>query len=121
MRKFDIYLKELDGYEGKELFVEYTVTSWGAPESGPSYFSGGEPAEPPEIEIDKIYVDDREVPYLHPNTWFKFKAWLYRQMGKKYYRPVNPEWEILAAAADEQIFENFPYDDDSDWDYDYRD
>lgn len=74
MRKLDIYLKKLDGYEGKELLVEYTVTSWGAPESGPSYSSGGEPAEPPEIEIDKIYVDDREVPYLHPHPWFKLKA-----------------------------------------------
>lgn len=42
-------------------------------------------------------------------------------MGKKYNWPVNPEWQVLAAAADEQIFENFPYDDDSDWDYDYRD
>lgn len=114
MRKFDIYLKELDGYEGKEIFVEYTVTSWGAPESGPSYASGGEPAEPPEIEIDKIWVDDREVPYLHPHPWFKFKAWVYRQMGKWHNWPVNPEWEALASVADTEIFEDFPYPDDFD-------
>jgi hypothetical protein len=41
--------------------VDYDVTFWGAPESGPTYSSGGEPAEPPEWEINSIVLRwDRE-------------------------------------------------------------
>lgn len=121
MRQHEIYLKELPEYPVEEIFVEYTVTSWGAPATGPSYSCGGEPAEPPEIEIDRIWVGDREIPYLDPNPWFKAKAWLMRKLGKHYRHPINPEWLLISGEAEEQIFDNFPYDDGSDWDYDYRD
>jgi hypothetical protein len=45
-------------FMGEDFIAEvyYTVTFWGAPETGPTYASGGEPAEPPEWEIDSIYL-----------------------------------------------------------------
>ena len=36
--------------------IEYTVTP-GSPARGPSYASGGEPAEGPEIEISEIEIE----------------------------------------------------------------
>lgn len=51
-------------WEG-EATVIYTV-SWGAPEQGPSYASGGQPADPDEIaditvtHIDGVAVANRE-------------------------------------------------------------
>lgn len=41
---------------GEELIVEYVfkITSPGCPETGPSYASGGEPAEPAEFEIEVL-------------------------------------------------------------------
>lgn len=43
---------------GQELIVEYVakITSHGAPATGPSYSSGGEPAEPMEFEIEILGV-----------------------------------------------------------------
>lgn len=43
---------------GHELTVEYDfkITAHGCPESGPSYYSGGEPAEPAEFEIEVIDI-----------------------------------------------------------------
>jgi hypothetical protein len=41
--------------------VSYVITSWGAPESGPSFSGPGEPAEPPEFEIEKITINGKEV------------------------------------------------------------
>lgn len=96
MSSYEHYLKLPEAYEGKveEILVEFTVTSWGAPESGPTYSSGGEPAEPPEIEIDKIYVDGNLVPY------------------------PGEEWDKLAALANDQIFEDFDFEAASEPDYD---
>lgn len=85
MSSYEHYLKSPDGYEDNEILVEFTVTFWGAPATGPSYYSGGEPAEPPEIEIDRIYVDGNEVPC------------------------PSEEWDKLAAEADRQIFEDFDF------------
>jgi len=41
---------------GHDLIVEYEfkITAHGSPESGPSYASGGEPAEPAEFEIEVL-------------------------------------------------------------------
>lgn len=41
---------------GQELIVEYVfkITSHGCPATGPSYASGGEPAEPAEFEIEVL-------------------------------------------------------------------
>lgn len=47
-----------------ELEVEWSYTvRWGAPARGPSYASGGEPADPDEIEDIRILtVDDKPWP-----------------------------------------------------------
>ena len=39
-----------------ELEFEVKMTHAGAPATGPSYSSGGEPAEPPEFEIENICI-----------------------------------------------------------------
>jgi hypothetical protein len=44
-----------------EIAFEVKMTSKGSPARGPSYSSGGEPAEPPEFEIEHIYVDGNAV------------------------------------------------------------
>lgn len=54
-REIEVYITVNDVEVAAE--IDYRVTSWGAPASGPSYSSGGEPAEPPEFEIDKITVN----------------------------------------------------------------
>ena len=43
--------------------VDFRVTFWGSPESGPTYSSGGEPAEGPEWEIDSIVLSRDELGY----------------------------------------------------------
>ena len=52
--------------EGVEvtLLASYSYTP-GCPEQGPSYDSGGQPAEGPEIEITSMKVKGEEVP-----QWF---------------------------------------------------
>ena len=47
--------------------VDYDATFWGAPETGPTYASGGEPAEPPEWVINSIHLRwDRAAGVLGP-------------------------------------------------------
>lgn len=57
---------DIDGIE-VEIDCTYTFTS-GVPEQGPSYASGGQPAEGPEIEILDMFVKGDRVP-----DWF-YKA-----------------------------------------------
>lgn len=38
-----------------EVLVEYTYIP-GTPERGPSYSSGGEPADPPEVELQGVWL-----------------------------------------------------------------
>ena len=55
--------------------VYYRVTSRGCPEQGPTYDSGGQPAEAPEWEIDRILVGpDDGVQDKEP---FSIPAWLH--------------------------------------------
>lgn len=39
------------------LEFEVKATSYGLPATGPSYHSGGEPAEPPELEIEMCSIE----------------------------------------------------------------
>lgn len=41
--------------------VEYTCISKGRPESGPTYSCGGEPAEPPEFQIDRVMCNGVDI------------------------------------------------------------
>jgi hypothetical protein len=52
--------------DGTEVLVDvrYFYTP-GSPEQGPSYASGGQPAEPPDIEIENVTVNSLPVP-----DWF---------------------------------------------------
>lgn len=44
-----------------DVEVEFTCVSRGRPESGPTYSCGGEPAEPPEFQIDRVMHDGKDI------------------------------------------------------------
>lgn len=44
------------GGNEREVRITYTVTP-GEPETGPSYACAGTPAEPPEVEIERVEVE----------------------------------------------------------------
>ena len=62
---------------GQEMIVEYEfkITCHGSTESGPSYDSGGEPAEAAEFEITVYGIDfpkrDADVPEPELPDWLK--------------------------------------------------
>jgi hypothetical protein len=39
-----------------DVEVEYTLLSRGYPAQGPTYSCGGQPAEPPEFQIDRVML-----------------------------------------------------------------
>ena len=44
-----------------DVEIEYTCISKGRPASGPSYSSGGEPAESPEFQIDRVMCNGVDI------------------------------------------------------------
>ena len=44
-----------------DVEVEYTCVYKGRPESGPTYSCGGEPAEPPEFEINRVMYNGTDI------------------------------------------------------------
>lgn len=60
---------------GTDLVADifYRITSRGCPEQGPTYASGGQPAEPPEWEIERINIcidePNCEPPHLDVPAW----------------------------------------------------
>ena len=84
---------------GAEYIVgyDYTITSPGAPEQGPSYASGGQPAEPFEFEVR--FVDLRkdegggkETPVDCP-AWLKdaLESWLYEDSDGRVYAAIEKD------------------------------
>lgn len=49
----------------------YRITSWGRPEQGPTYASGGEPAEGPEIEVVQVFMLHPYGGYNKPFQWLE--------------------------------------------------
>lgn len=45
---------QLPDEEDVDVLVEFTVTSWGSPGTGPSLSHSGDPPEPPEFDITKV-------------------------------------------------------------------
>src|SRR5208282_3268347 len=76
--------------------VEYRVTSKGCPEQGPSYSSGGEPAEPPEWEIEEIGLYRLAADDKGP-LWLEVPKWLFNIVAGSY--EVNQA--IIEEIADE--------------------
>jgi hypothetical protein len=58
-----------------EFDVEYEIkiTAHGSPETGPSYSSGGEPAEPAEFDVEIIEL---RTPGQHADVHFDLPQWL---------------------------------------------
>jgi hypothetical protein len=44
-----------------DVEVEYTLISKGRPEQGPTYSCGGQPAEPPEFQIDRVMCNGVDI------------------------------------------------------------
>ena len=44
-----------------DVEVEYTCVSKGRPEQGPTYSCGGQPAEPPEFQIDRVMCNGVDI------------------------------------------------------------
>lgn len=44
-----------------DVEVEYTCVSKGRPASGPTYSCGGEPAEDPEFQIDRVMCNGEDI------------------------------------------------------------
>jgi len=44
-----------------DVEIEYTCISKGRPESGPTYSCGGEPAEAPEFQIDRVMYNGSDI------------------------------------------------------------
>ena len=44
-----------------DVEIEYTCVSKGRPETGPTYSCGGEPAEPPEFQIDRVMCNGVDI------------------------------------------------------------
>lgn len=73
--------REIEGVEEPQELLLCIDYSWipGVPEQGPSYASGGQPAEGPEIEIREVWLEkgvsieltpeehDRAIEYIYTN------------------------------------------------------
>jgi hypothetical protein len=44
-----------------DVEIEYTCISKGRPESGPTYSCGGEPAEAPEFQINRVMYNGSDI------------------------------------------------------------
>lgn len=44
-----------------DVEIEYTLISKGRPEQGPTYSCGGQPAEPPEFQIDRVMCNGVDI------------------------------------------------------------
>ena len=60
--------KDADEVE-REYVVTYTISK-GYPATGPSYASGGEPAEPPEVELIDVTCDGLPFASAEHDDWF---------------------------------------------------
>lgn len=71
--------------------------SKGYPEQGPSYSSGGEPAQPAEIEIDTVSVKDPCA--ADKNLWVDTGTWL-ANLVQEAVNSGAMEWEQFADAVE---------------------
>ena len=88
--------KDAGSCGGIDFRLVYRVTRWGRPEQGPSYASGGEPAEGPEIEVESVLMlgpplgDDKPI---YTPTW----AWLYNEIDEWAHEHID---ELMTEAGE---------------------
>ncbi len=97
-------------FMGEEFIadVDYRVTYYGAPAQGPSYCSGGEPAEGPEWEIEYIALRRDYLDGFGP----EFEA-----TGALFHHLAN--LDKISDAISEEICEDGPPEPDYDYDHDF--
>jgi hypothetical protein len=59
------------------VFAEYTFSA-GSPASGPTFYSGGEPGDPAEVEFVKIELNttDTDSKTANPDNYFPAPDWI---------------------------------------------
>ncbi len=63
--------------------IEYRITSRGAPETGPTYSCGGQPAEPPEWDIEDVQLREYHPrPLLAANPLLDVPKWLFELISE---------------------------------------
>ena len=83
-----------------EVECTYTVT-WGAPAQGPSYSSGGQPADPDEIEVTITAVDG--TPWAQVDPWSYGGRTLAEAHDLLAEKLVDENWDgMIAEALDEE-------------------
>ncbi len=76
---------------------DYKITSPGAPEQGPSYDSGGQPAEPFEFEVEFVSLSKDEgggkETSVECPSWLKaeIETWLYEDADGKIYAAIEED------------------------------
>lgn len=68
VRTYSISLSPTIYEQEVECIVHFTYVR-GTPERGPSYASGGEPAEGPEIEVARVEVEHKDK-WVDAGDWF---------------------------------------------------
>jgi len=117
--------------DGRYMFFQISVTSWGTGPTMPSWNYPGDPGDPPEWDIDFIEVADaparlRDDPDYErvPNKRY-IKPWWRELWAMLRGRPItepNPEWAALAQIADEHVENNYDFEPpEPDYDYWERD
>jgi hypothetical protein len=102
-----IFYHELPNGDEVEVEVDYEITSFGYPATGPSYSSGGEPAEAPEFEISDIWVEGRSIPYRIRKPFFqRILSWFRKESSLM----INPEFLYYEDIAWKEVDENGDFD-----------
>jgi len=78
---------------GQELTInyEYKITNPGAPETGPSYSSGGEPAEPMEYEIQSFELFNDKDEKLEVPKWLNDIIETHLSESDKVYEDIDED------------------------------
>lgn len=118
--------------DGRYMFFQISITSWGSGPTMPSWNYPGDPGDPPEWEIDFIEIADaparlRDDPdYKRIPVARYITPWWRELWAMLRCRPItepNPEWAALAQIAEKHVEDHYdfePPEPDHDWDYFYE-
>jgi len=82
-------------WHGVNIWVHFHFTP-GCPQTGPSYASGGEPASPPEIDIELCEIvddDERVIGVLRTDLQGEFASYAYHELVNSADEQLAPDPE----------------------------
>ncbi len=77
-----------------DVKITFEVTNWGRPATGPSYSSGGEPAEGPEVDMVHVLMQNAPMSGSKP-SYIEAWDWVHEMAGQW----VDDHADELAAVA----------------------